>query len=94
MHSFLGVPISVQGRSVGNLYLTDKAGADEFSEDDQALVEIFAVHAGIAIENARLHEQVQRLAVVDERIASARTCTTGSSRASTPWACRWRTCPS
>ena len=67
MHSFLGVPITVQGRSVGNLYLTDKAGADEFSEDDQALVEIFAVHAGIAIENARLHEQVQRLAIVDER---------------------------
>jgi signal transduction histidine kinase len=67
MHSFLGVPITVQGRSVGNLYLTDKVGAAEFSEDDQALVETFAVHAGIAIENARLHEQVQRLAIVDER---------------------------
>ena len=67
MHSFLGVPVTVQGRSVGNLYLTNKTGADEFSEDDQGLVESFAVHAGIAIENARLHEQVQRLAVVDER---------------------------
>lgn len=67
MHSFLGVPVAVQGRSVGNLYLTDKADAAEFSEDDQRLVETFAVHAGIAIENARLHEQVQRLAVVDER---------------------------
>jgi GAF domain-containing protein len=67
MHSFLGVPVTVKGRSVGNLYLTNKAGADEFSEDDQALVETFAIHAGIAIENARLHEQVQRLAVVDER---------------------------
>ena len=67
MHSFLGVPVTVQGRSVGNLYLTDKAGAGEFSEDDQRLVETFALHAGIAIENARLHEQVQRLAIVDER---------------------------
>lgn len=67
MHSFLGVPISVKGRSVGNLYLTDKADAAEFSASDQRLVETFAVHAGIAIENARLHEQVQRLAVVDER---------------------------
>ena len=67
MHSFLGVPVTVKGRSVGNLYLTNKAGADEFSEDDRALVETFAVHAGIAIENARLHEQVQRLAVFDER---------------------------
>ncbi len=67
MHSFLGVPVTVKGRSVGNLYLTDKTGADEFSDVDQRLVEAFAVHAGIAIENARLHEQVQRLAIVDER---------------------------
>ena len=67
MHSFLGVPVTVKGRSVGNLYLTEKAGAEEFSEADQRIVESFAVHAGIAIENARLHEQVQRLAVVDER---------------------------
>jgi two-component system, NarL family, sensor histidine kinase DevS len=67
MHRFLGVPIAVKGRSVGNLYLTDKTDATEFSADDQRLVETFAVHAGIAIENARLHEQVQRLAVVDER---------------------------
>ena len=67
MHCFLGVPVKVKGRSVGNLYLTNKSGASEFSEEDQRLVETFAVHAGIAIENARLHEQVQRLAVVDER---------------------------
>lgn len=67
MHSFLGVPINVKGRSVGNLYLTDKVGAAGFSEADQRLVETFAAHAGIAIENAHLHEQVQRLAIVDER---------------------------
>ena len=67
MHSFLGVPVTVKGRSVGNLYFTDKAHGQEFTAADQALVETFARHAGIAIENARLHEQVQRLAVVDER---------------------------
>jgi signal transduction histidine kinase len=67
MHSFLGVPVMVKGSSVGNLYLTDKVDATEFSEDDQALVEMFALHAGIAIENARLHGQVQRLAIVEER---------------------------
>ena len=49
MHSFLGVPVTVKGRSVGNLYLTEKAGAAEFSEADQRLVESFAIHAGIAI---------------------------------------------
>ena len=67
MISFLGVPITVKGDVVGRLYLTDKRDAHEFSANDQALVETFALHAGIAIENARLHDQVQRLAVVDER---------------------------
>lgn len=67
MHSFLGVPVHVKGSSVGNLYLTNKTGALEFTDADQQIVETFALHAGIAIENARLHEQVQRLAIVDER---------------------------
>jgi signal transduction histidine kinase len=67
MTSFLGVPIGLRGTSLGRLYLTNKLGAREFSPDDQALVETFAIHAGIAMENARLHEQVKRLAVVDER---------------------------
>jgi signal transduction histidine kinase len=67
MSSFLGMPIQNHGVAVGRLYLTNKRNAVEFSESDQALVEMFALHAGIAIENARLHEQVRRLAVVDER---------------------------
>jgi signal transduction histidine kinase len=67
MHSFLGVPVTVGKSTIGRLYLTEKQGAAEFSEDDQQLVERFALHAGIAMENARLHEQVQRLAVVEER---------------------------
>lgn len=67
MDSFLGVPITVKGEVVGRLYLTDKGDAPEFTAADQALVETFALHAGIAIESARLHEQVRRLAVVDER---------------------------
>jgi signal transduction histidine kinase len=67
MTSFLGVPITVKGISLGRLYLTNKLSADEFSAQDQSLVETFALHAGIAMENARLHERLQRLAVVDER---------------------------
>ncbi|HVM24096.1 MAG TPA: GAF domain-containing sensor histidine kinase [Candidatus Limnocylindrales bacterium] len=67
MHSFLGTPITTQSGTVGRLYLTNKSGAAEFSQEDQALVEMFALHAGIAIENARLHDQVRRLAIVDER---------------------------
>ena len=67
MHSFLGVPVQVRGRSVGNLYLTNKRGETPFTEEDQRLVETFSLHAGIAIENARLHEAVERMAVVHER---------------------------
>jgi signal transduction histidine kinase len=67
MRTFLGVPLTVKGRSVGNLYLTEKTDGSEFSSDDQGLVEMFAVRAAIAIENARLHDQVQRLAIVEER---------------------------
>jgi signal transduction histidine kinase len=67
MHSFLGVPLIVKGRVVGNLYLTEKEGGEAFTARDQRSVEQFAVHAAIAIDNARLHEQIQRLAVVEER---------------------------
>lgn len=67
MHSFLGAPVRTKGRSIGNLYLTNKLTAPTFSESDLRLVEMFALHAGIAMENARLHDEIQRLAVVDER---------------------------
>ncbi|HSW42721.1 MAG TPA: GAF domain-containing sensor histidine kinase [Patescibacteria group bacterium] len=65
MHSFIGVPIAVRGRTAGNLYLAEKPGG--FTLEDQREIETFARHAGIAMENARLHDQVQRLAIVEER---------------------------
>jgi signal transduction histidine kinase len=67
MTSFLGVPIRSRGQLLGNLYLTDKTGADEFSEQDQKIIETLAGYAAVAIENARLYQQVQRLAVLEER---------------------------
>lgn len=72
MRSLLGVPIRIGGVPIGNFYLTEKAGRRAFSADDQQLVEMFAVHAGIAIQNARLHQQVQQLAIVDERLRISR----------------------
>ncbi len=72
MTSFLGVPLHFKGRLLGNLYLTDKQGAPEFSESDSAIVELFAAVAAVAIENARLHEQVQHLAIEEERQRIAR----------------------
>ncbi len=67
MTSFLGVPVTSRGQSIGNFYLTGKTGAAEFTPEDQRLVEVFALHAAIAIENARLHEQVAGFAIVQER---------------------------
>jgi signal transduction histidine kinase len=57
MTSFLGAPILLRGRNLGNIYLTDKQGADEFTEEDERLLVVLAAHAAIAIDGARLYER-------------------------------------
>src|ERR671931_765979 len=54
MRSFLGVPISTRDGVIGAFYLTEKTGAEEFTDEDQRLIELLAAHAAIAITNARL----------------------------------------
>lgn len=58
MHSFLGVPIVSRGRSLGQIYLTDKVDGTEFDEDDERVIEMLAAYAAVAIENARLYQEV------------------------------------
>jgi signal transduction histidine kinase len=72
MRSFLGVPIVSRGEVVGAFYLTDKKGTREFDPSDQAMIETFAAHAAIALENARLLERSRELSVVEERTRLAR----------------------
>jgi len=72
MKSFLGMPVLSKGQVIAAFYLTDKIGAEEFSEDDQAAIEMLAAHAAIAIENARLFERSRELSVVEERTRLAR----------------------
>lgn len=67
MRSFLGVPILWRGESVGNLYLTEKRGATEFTPEDERALVTFAAQAAIAIENARLYTQLERVVVLEER---------------------------
>jgi signal transduction histidine kinase len=67
MTSFLGAPIKVRDEIYGNLYLTDKIGWSEFTNDDLVLTEALALSAGIAIENSRLHESTKEAAVHDDR---------------------------
>ena len=60
MHSFLGVPITLRGEAWGNLYLTEKEGGGEFTEEDEEAVIVLAQWAATAIANARLHEDTER----------------------------------
>ena len=72
MRSFLGVPIKIRDQVFGNLYLTDKVDAAEFSELDEELVVGLASAAAVAVDNARLHVTVQSLALVHDRERIAR----------------------
>tara|TARA_B100000315_G_scaffold255202_1_gene297991 strand:+ start:939 stop:2642 length:1704 start_codon:yes stop_codon:yes gene_type:complete len=66
MKSFLGVPIVFEGRVLGDLYLTNKIGADSFSKDDETFVVLFAAQAAVAMVNARLLEnEARRLVQLD-----------------------------
>lgn len=59
MRTFLGVPIRVRNRVLGNIYLTEKANGQPFSEDDEVLLEALAAAAASAIANARLYAQAK-----------------------------------
>jgi signal transduction histidine kinase len=57
MRTFLGVPVRIRDEVFGNLYLTEKANGQPFTEDDEVLVQALAAAAGIAIDNARLYQK-------------------------------------
>ena len=61
MRSFLGVPIVGRRGTFGNLYLTEKIGTAEFSDDDVRIARLLAAQTAAAVENARLHEESARL---------------------------------
>jgi two-component system, NarL family, sensor histidine kinase DevS len=67
MVSFLGVPIRAANVQLGQIYLTEKIGAAEFTADDEKIIQMLAAYAAAAIQNARLHENTHRLAVLEER---------------------------
>jgi signal transduction histidine kinase len=85
MRSFLGVPISAYGRPRGQIYLTDKREASEFSQEDQTLIELLAAHAAAAIENARLYRDIREregeLAQRNEELELVNTLTAAASTA-------------
>ena len=66
MSTFIGTPISRGTDVLGDLYVTEKQDG-EFTEEDEVLISLLAAQAAIAIENARLYQQVGRIAVLEER---------------------------
>jgi signal transduction histidine kinase len=73
MKSFLGVPVVGRNGPIGNLYLADKVdGGPAFTEEDEAIAIMLASHAAVAVENARLHDEQERLVVELQSMQRAR----------------------
>ena len=72
MRSFLGVPIVGRNGVVGNLYLTEKTGGEEFTEEDEGIAILLAATAAAAVENVRHHEQSARLLEEVQRLHRTR----------------------
>ena len=81
MTTFLGVPITVRGEAYGNLYLTDKEGGQEFTESDEQLVVVLSEWAAVAIDNARLYENVAQRRADLERAVRGLEATAAIARA-------------
>jgi signal transduction histidine kinase len=60
MGSFLGAPVKAMGKVFGNIYLTEKRSAPEFSEQDEESLVVLATQAGVAIANATLYAQTHQ----------------------------------
>jgi signal transduction histidine kinase len=81
MAAFLGVPVAVRGEAYGNLYLTNKEGGEQFTESDEQLVVVLSEWAAVAIDNARLYENVERRRVDLERAVNGLEATAAIARA-------------
>jgi GAF domain-containing protein len=72
LEAFLGVPVQSGGEVIGDLYIANKLDGDEFSEDDQQLIEMLAAHAAVVIQSLHYHEQTRSLALLKQREQLAR----------------------
>ena len=62
MRSLLGAPVAGRGRVFGNIYLTEKQGADAFDDEDERVLLVLATQAAVAVENASLYAETERTA--------------------------------
>ena len=59
-HSILGVPLSIKNEVIGVMELVNKTGDEDFGQEDIQIAQMLASHAAVAIENARLWNDVQQ----------------------------------
>jgi signal transduction histidine kinase len=71
-HSWLGAPMLVGDQVAGILSVQNLDEENAFNESDVGFLQMFAASISIALENARLYEQAQHLAVLEERQRLAR----------------------
>lgn len=81
MRTFLGVPILVRGDAWGNLYLTEKEGGGPFTKADEEAAVILAAWAAIAMQNARLYQDVEARRDALERVMQTLEATSAIARA-------------
>lgn len=80
MHSLLAVPVVCRAPFRGNLYVSEKVDGSTFSAEDEEVLVRFAIQAGIAVDNAHLHAQVEGLAMAEERLRLAREIHDGQAQ--------------
>jgi signal transduction histidine kinase len=71
MHTFLGVGIRGQ-EAIGNLYVAEKQGGEEFTEDDEQVVVALAAAAAVAVDNDRLRQRTWNIELLGDRERIAR----------------------
>lgn len=81
MRTFLGVPLLTAGELFGNIYLTDKAGGEPFTLDDERALVALSRFAGIAIDHARRYAMVESQRAELQRAVAALDATVQIARA-------------
>lgn len=67
VQAFLAVPLCVHDKPLGSLFVGNGPGGNVFSEEDRYLLKAFATQAAVVIENTRLYERSEKLAILEER---------------------------
>ena len=64
-HSYIGLPLILRDKVIGVLSIQSYQ-PNAYTQPQIQIIEMIAIQAAIAVENARLYSEVQRLSIVDE----------------------------